>query len=81
MHLTLYRCVLPHACLHHTGLVGGIPLALGGGASRILFARCIARPKWRSLWSVSSSRVEELRHIEGRVRSCWLAAFCLWFVA
>ena len=81
MHLILYRCVLSHACVHHTGLVGGIPLALGVGVSWILFARCIARHKWRALSSVSSSHVEELRHIGGRVRSCWFAAFCLWFVA
>ena len=81
VHLILYRCVLPHVCVHHTGLVGGIPLALGAGVPWILFARCIARHKWRSLSSVRSSHVEELRHIGGKVRSCWVAAFCLWFVA
>ena len=70
MHLILYRCVLSHACVHHTGLVGGIPLALGVGVSSILFARCSGRHKWRSFSSVSSSHVEELRHIGGRVRSC-----------
>ena len=80
MHLILYCCVLTHACVHHTGLVGGIPLALGVGVSWILFARCIARHTGRSLSSVSSSHVEELRHIEGRVRSCWVAAFCVLFV-
>ena len=80
VHLILYRCVLSHACVHHTGLVAGIPLALGVGVSCILFARCSARHKWRSLLSVSSSHVEELRHIGGRVRSCWVAAFRLWFV-
>ena len=81
MHLILYRCVLSHACVHHTGLVGGIPLALGVSVSWILFARCIAGHKWRSLLSVSSSHVEELRHIGGGVRSCWVTAFFLWFVA
>ena len=81
VHLILYRCVLSHACVHLTGLVGGIPLALGVGVSWILFARCSARHKWSSLSSVSSSHVEELRHIGGRVRSCWVAALCLWFVA
>ena len=74
MHLILYRCVLPHACVHHTGLVGGIPLALGVGVSWILFACCIARHKWRSLWSVSSSHVEELRHIEALSGKCAMAS-------
>ena len=80
MHLILYRCLLSHACLHHARLAGGIPLALGVGISW-MFARCIARHKWRALSSISSSHVEELRHIGGRVRSCRIAAFCLWFVA
>ena len=75
--LRVVTCV----CAPYTGLVGGIPLALGVGVSWILFARCSARHKWRSLSSVSSSHVEELRHIGGRVRSCWVAAYCLWLVA
>ena len=65
----------------YTGLVGGIPLALCLCVSWILFARCNARHKWRSLSSVSSSHVEERRHIGGGVRSCWVAAYCLWLVA
>ena len=81
MQLILYRCVLSHACVHHTGLVGGIPLALGVGVSWNLFARCSARHKWNSLSSVSSCHVEELRHTGGGVRSYWVAAFCLWLVA
>ena len=75
MHPILYCRVLSHACVHQTGLVGGIRLALGVGVSAILFARCIARHKWRSLSSVSSSHVEELRHMGGMVRSCLVAAF------
>ena len=44
------------------------PLALGVGVCWILFARCIAPHKWRSLSSVCISHVEELRRIGGRVR-------------
>ena len=75
--LRVVTCV----CAPYTGLVAGIPLALGVGVSWILFARCSARHKWRSLSLVSSSHVEELRHIGGRVRSCPVAAFCLWLLA
>ena len=75
--LRVVTCV----CATYTGLVGGIPLALCVGVSWILFARCIARHKWPSLSSVSSSHVEQLRHIGGRVRSCCVAAYCLWMVA
>ena len=81
VHLPFFRCVLSHACVHLTGLVGGIPLPLGVGVSRILFACCIARHKWRSLSLVSSSHVEVLRHIRCGVRSRWVAAFFLWYVA
>ena len=73
--------VLTCVCAPYTGLVGGIPLALGVGGSWFLFARCSARHKRSSLSSVSSSHVEELRHIGGGVRSCWGAAYCLWLVA
>ena len=75
MHLPFFRRVLSHACVHLTELVGGIPLALGVGVSGILFACCIARYKWRSLSSVSSSHVEVLRHIRCGVRSRRVAAF------
>ena len=75
VHLPFFRRVLSHACVHLTGLVGGIPLALGVGVSGILFACCIARYKWRSLSSVSSSHVEVLRHIRCGVRSRRVAAF------
>ena len=83
MHLPFFRRVLSHACVHLTGLVGGIPLALGVGVSKILFACCIARYKWRSLSSVSSSHVEVLRHIRCGVRSGHVGSwpFFLWFVA
>ena len=75
VHLPFFRRVLSHACVHLTGLVGGIPLALGVGVSGILFACCIARYKWRSVSSVSSSHVEVLRHIRCGVRSRRVAAF------
>ena len=75
MHLPFFCRVLSHACVHLTGLVGGIPLALGVGVSGILFACCIARYKWRTLLSVSSSHVEVLRHIRCGVRSLRVAAF------
>ena len=78
---TISLRVVTCVCAPYTGWVGGIPLALGVGVSWILFARCSARHKWRSLSSVSSSHVQELRHIGGRVRSCLVAAFCLWLVA
>ena len=74
VHLPFFRRVLSHACVHLTGLVGGIPLALGVGVSGILFACCIARYKWRSLSSVSSSHVGVLRHIGCGVRSRRVAA-------
>ena len=75
MHLPFFCRVLSHACVHLTGLVGGIPLALGVGVSGILFACCIAQHKLRSLSSVSGSHVEVLRHIRCGVRSRWAAAF------
>ena len=75
MHLPFFSRVLAHACVHLPGLVGGIPFALGVGVSGILFACCIARYKWRSLSSVSSSHVEVLRHIRCGVRSRRVAAF------
>ena len=81
VHLPFFRLVLSHACVHLTGLVGSIPLALGVGVSGILFACCIARHKWRSLSSVSRSHVEVLQHKRCGVRSRWVAAFLLWFVA
>ena len=75
MHLPFFCRVLSHARVHLTGLVGGIPLALGVGVSGILFACCFARYKWRSLSSVSSSHVEVLRHIRCGVRSRRVVAF------
>ena len=74
VHLLFFRRLLSHACVHLTGLVGGIPLALGVGVSGILFACCIARYKWCSLSSVSSSHLEVLRHIRRGVRSRRVAA-------
>ena len=62
VHLILYRCVLSHACVHHTGLGGGIPLALGVGVCWILFARCSARHKWRS---ISSSKGDPTLKLPG----------------
>ena len=75
MLLPFFCRVLSHACVHLTRLVGGIPLALGVGVSSILFACCIARHKWCSLSSVSSSQLEVLRHMGCGVRSRWVAAF------
>ena len=75
MHLPFFRRLLSHACVHLTGLVGGIPVALGVGVPGILFVCCIARYKWRSLSSVSSSHVEVLWHIRCGVTSRRVAAF------
>ena len=60
---TILLCVVICACAPYTGLVSGIPLALGFGVSWILLARCSSLHKLRSLSSASGSHVEELRHI------------------
>ena len=64
MRVHLILRVVTCACVPHTGLAGGIPLALGFGVSWVLPVHCSPLHKLRSLFQASElvSHVEELRH-------------------
>ena len=64
MRVHLILRVVTCACVPHTGLAGGIPLALGFGVSWVLPVHCSPLTKLRSLFQAWEpvSRVEELGH-------------------